>query len=523
MRELPIYFSDFFGVDRETMRTYGVFDVSLINDLPMFIDPFLLFNSEKPEYRQLHDEMIKYLEFLRDKSRGSELDEGSMRAWFMFKEVRQNWLGFCLFGNRGRGLAKDFAISLHGNFNSTFEDFGEEDVPESPHFEKLTLFDSGVGKDNVSDFTANLIKRYLLDYTQEFARQHIDPALIKTFHVQRVYFSYKTESWVSTKYRLPAFFEDFVLLTPQDLLTKDELWINQNDLVGDYSEIVASISNVQLRTQINNYFENQLSIILERRERKRREALARKQKRKRSIHSLKPLEPSEKDRKEAKWKAIREFPKIIDYYLALKEKDGERAVRQSRENVSEIETQFIEHVEELVGLLEEQTHFYSEPLDSYEAALKRAHFLKEVIEDNDGWRVFYLNGHPITREKDVHILYRLTWYASAFDVNSEANSGRGPVDFAVSIGSRNKSLVEFKLASNAQLANNLEHQTAAYQKAHRTKKVVKVIMYYTEVELAKVDSVLRQLGLENDKSVVLIDARSDNKESASKIKTRKPR
>jgi hypothetical protein len=96
------------------------------------------------------------------------------------------------------------------------------------------------------------------------------------------------------------------------------------------------------------------------------------------------------------------------------------------------------------------------------------------------------------------------------------------VDFAVSIGSRNKSLVEFKLASNAQLANNLKYQTAAYQKAHRTKKVVKVIMYYTEAELAKVSSVLRQLGLENDKSVVLIDARTDNKESASKIKTRKP-
>ena len=60
MRKLPIYFSDFFGVSRETMRAYGAFDVSLINDLPMFIDPFLLFNSDNPEYQKLHDEMIKY-------------------------------------------------------------------------------------------------------------------------------------------------------------------------------------------------------------------------------------------------------------------------------------------------------------------------------------------------------------------------------------------------------------------------------------------------------------------------------
>lgn len=134
---------------------------------------------------------------------------------------------------------------------------------------------------------------------------------------------------------------------------------------------------------------------------------------------------------------------------------------------------------------------------------------------------FLFKWTPITREKDVHILYRLTWFATAFDVNSEANSGRGPVDFAISKGSSNKALVEFKLASNPQLADNLQHQTAVYQKAHGTNKSVKVVIYYTESELAKVSSILRQLGLENDRSVVLIDARNDNKESASKIRTHK--
>jgi hypothetical protein len=95
------------------------------------------------------------------------------------------------------------------------------------------------------------------------------------------------------------------------------------------------------------------------------------------------------------------------------------------------------------------------------------------------------------------------------------------VDFAISKGSSDKALVEFKLASNSQLANNLQHQTTVYQKAHNTNKSVKVVIYYTEAELAKVSSILRQLGLENDKSVVLIDARNDNKESASKIRTHK--
>lgn len=48
-----MYFSDIFGVDSNTLEAYGALDVSLINDLPLFVDPFLLFNSEKAEYREL--------------------------------------------------------------------------------------------------------------------------------------------------------------------------------------------------------------------------------------------------------------------------------------------------------------------------------------------------------------------------------------------------------------------------------------------------------------------------------------
>jgi hypothetical protein len=518
MQQLRIYFSDFFNINRETMHAYGVFDISLINDLPMFIDPFLLFTSGNPEYRALHAEMIKYVKFLRDKSSESELDKGSMYAWYIFKEIKQNWLGFSRSGNRGRGLGPDFAIDLYKSLHTTFKDFGEEEVPESPHFEKLTLFDSGVGKDNVSDFTTNIIKKYLLGYTQEFARQYIDPAFTKDFAVQRAEFNYKTETWVSRTYRLPTFLGDYVLLTPQDLLTKDDLWINQRDLIEDYSEIVDSIQNVQLRAQINNYFSQQLNLILEQKEKRRREALAKKKRKNKPVRFLRPLEPSEADRNMVKRKAIQRFPKIIDYYLAVKEKHGDLATQLSQENVNQIEIEFVQQVETLVSLLKEHSHFYSEPTDSYGAALKRAHHLKDVIEDNDGWRIFYLNGQPITREKDIHVLYRLTWFASAFDVNSEANSGRGPVDFAISKGSGNKALVEFKLASNSQLADNLEHQTEIYQRAHRTDKSVKVIVYYSEAELAKVNSILRQLDLENDQSIVLIDARNDNKMSASKVK-----
>ena len=81
---------------------------------------------------------------------------------------------------------------------------------------------------------------------------------------------------------------------------------------------------------------------------------------------------------------------------------------------------------------------------------------------------------------------------------------------------RQQSLIEFKLASNSQLKRNLENQVAVYEAANRTRTSVKVVVIYTASGQAKVDRILRELKLENEESIVLIDACSDNKPSASK-------
>ena len=102
-----ILFSDHFNVDKANLEAHGAFNISLLADLPLFIDPFLLFNSEKQEYQDLHNEMIRYLRFLRDKSLEQKLTPGLLTAWYRFKEVKQNWLGFAVQGNKGSALGKD--------------------------------------------------------------------------------------------------------------------------------------------------------------------------------------------------------------------------------------------------------------------------------------------------------------------------------------------------------------------------------------------------------------------------------
>jgi hypothetical protein len=112
--QVKLYFSDFFDVAPSRIESYGAFNISLLSDLPLFVDPFLLFNSEKPEYQALHDAMIKYLRFLRDKSSERSLESGLIKALYTFPEVRQNWFGFSEVGNRGSGLGVRFAQARWG-------------------------------------------------------------------------------------------------------------------------------------------------------------------------------------------------------------------------------------------------------------------------------------------------------------------------------------------------------------------------------------------------------------------------
>ncbi len=129
------YFSDYFGIPEEYLEEYGAFNISLITDLPLFIDPFLLFNAEKPEYQALHDDIIRYLRFLRAKSERGGISKGHIKAWYNFSEVKQNWLGFCETGNSGRGLGQGFANALNSNLVHIFQNFGNERITNGSHLE----------------------------------------------------------------------------------------------------------------------------------------------------------------------------------------------------------------------------------------------------------------------------------------------------------------------------------------------------------------------------------------------------
>lgn len=152
--------------------------------------------------------------------------------------------------------------------------------------------------------------------------------------------------------------------------------------------------------------------------------------------------------------------------------------------------------------------------ETYKNSLDRINYLKNIIENRDGYKLFYNKNKPITKETDLHILYDLTWYKTSLDVNKEINNGRGPVDFKISLG-LDQTIVEFKLASTPRLKDNLEKQIEIYAKAnHQPQKIVGII-FTTKQQENKLKRILTELNLNNKENIISIDARVDNKPSAS--------
>ena len=75
---MDLYFADAFKVKTSALDRCGAFNISLVADLPLFVDPFLIFNSRRPRYRKLH----------------MEIDSASGRQHWRCRDVHAAAVGF---------------------------------------------------------------------------------------------------------------------------------------------------------------------------------------------------------------------------------------------------------------------------------------------------------------------------------------------------------------------------------------------------------------------------------------------
>lgn len=497
-----MFFSEHFHISPRTLKEYGAVDISLVCDIPLFIDPMLIFNSEKPEYIQLHQDIIKYFHFLYKKAQQG-LSEKEVDAWFNFSEVPNNWLGYSLDGNKGVALGHKFAEFLYKNIAFALE---THNISKSSHIEKIMLLYEGSGKDKISDLTVNLIKGFLCEYTENFAKKFIDSALCCIMPVEKALFNYRTESFVSKEYLLPYITnnngeKEYILLTPFDILREDEPSINRADFYKSHERIRKSIENETLRAYINNYIA-QAVLDYEENQKKNRRKINEK-----TINKIE---------REAFKDIVNECPELYDYYIKMQEINTEEIRNQCNyEFNKQIEKLFVSS-QKLISLFNSNNYTYKEHETAREEAKSRLIFFKHIIEECDGYKNLYVKDTPVAKENDLQRMFRFVWYGTNYKVDAEANNGRGQADFIVSYGSHNQNIIEFKLASNSSL-DHIFTQVQIYEAANCADGSLIAIFYFSEAEYIKAYNMVKNAGYEHyiNNSIFLFDCRNDNKPSAS--------
>ena len=383
----------------------------------------------------------------------------------------------------------DFAKKLHRSLHGVFNNFGNEEYGANSHLEKLVILERGVGKDKISDFTANLMIDYLARYTEKFAEKFIGSDLCKKHRINRAVFNYESKLWEPKEYFLPTFNGDYVLLTPKNILARDNTWINRDDLCDRGLDFyMAAADNAEQRLVLNEHLRQQIREYRE----KPSKAMAKK-----IIPELLSMNPF-----------------LLDLYIKEREDSWDSANKRSELMVAQLE-----EIKAFTRIIRADLDASSDFANTYDEAHYFAGVFKNYIESNDGYRV--INRHDFEKpcdERTVQDYFGLVLRTSKkSQVDREVNNGRGPVDYKLSRGKDDATLIEMKLASNRKLKKNLENQLDVYKVANDTKKGIVIIVYYTEKEFDRAKEILWDLGLAESPDVYLIDARNDNKKSASTV------
>lgn len=193
----------------------------LREDLPLCLDPFLLWKSDKPEYQALHAALLGFVDEVRQHVvAGRTMKAGTLLA--QVTEPVELGLGYAAGSKRGSALGPTTESAII----ETIRQIPQFEASGLEHLEVLALLVPGIAEDRISDLTASVIKAWLAEFTQKRCAEHGVP----TGKFRLTAWDAGRLDWRPFEARLPYNPDDGspVLLAPLDLLRRLP-WINYGD------------------------------------------------------------------------------------------------------------------------------------------------------------------------------------------------------------------------------------------------------------------------------------------------------
>lgn len=481
-------FTDHFAVERGDEDDW--FDCELSTDTPLYVDPFLVFEDDDPFWAETRQTVIDFfglaLSFV-EAAGGDQTSPHYLKAVRMlrFPEPSEFALGLSMGHPKGSGAGFRYAEKMA----AALDLLAQRGVTQVQHIQAFSLFCEGLGPDRISDIFCDIVKAKFIEYTVSVATYH--ELVIQEVAVKAARWNRRTGRWDHMRVRLPKspVTQEGVLLVPSRFLkdipvvTPDSFWTWADAGVGD-----------DLRQELNY----ELNIAL-----------------------------TKEQRTEAAYKAAWKHPDLVLDYL--KEVAGADKAPYDVARDPKLLVEWAEAGRDAaakqkpIAKLDDESKFA-------DWVVELAKEFQHAVEQTDLWKALWDDGLRKYRpEKIVQAIAGMLFAAHCrmadVDLTRESNLGRGPVDFKFSQGWTKRALLEVKLIPSTHFFTGASKQLPQYMTTERASIGIYLCVGYTDKDFSPertqpIEDTLRKLRQDSGWTleVVYVDARTTNKDSASKLK-----
>lgn len=165
------------------------FAIPFINeDLPLYIDPFLLWKSPSLQDTSLHLSLVNSFNYLGQQYLKGKSD--AIKTLIQASECSEIGLG-----NSKTKSGKKIGITAAQQILELYRNIPQINRSGFLHLEEIQLFVDNIAEDRISDLTANFIKSFLIDYTIEQCERRnvpIEKVEVNCFNAQTFGFEKET-------------------------------------------------------------------------------------------------------------------------------------------------------------------------------------------------------------------------------------------------------------------------------------------------------------------------------------------
>lgn len=214
-----VLFTEHFGISAE-QKDLEFVNIYINADKKFFLDPAKLLDYDDVMSIRMSNSIVKYFEkllhLIRNQNRFS-----SLRMLSGLKEPKEIHLGYATNGYTGNALGgiKGEKIYRKLSQSNAVKTGLLKDLEES------ALLVEGINRDNISDMTVMIIKKYLIEFTQIQCRKYNVPmSNVKAGMI----WDEKQECWIEIETSLPVYDNVPMILVPKKIVT-DKLMLDSQD------------------------------------------------------------------------------------------------------------------------------------------------------------------------------------------------------------------------------------------------------------------------------------------------------